>query len=424
MEAANVYGEALSADALQSERSVASLGWKTAFASTFGLAVGPSSMTILAFGAFITPLEREFHWGVPAIAIGASIISIMMMIVSPIQGFLVDRFGGRRMVLTSIPIFALSLCAMYYLPNNLSVFYLAWVIISICALGVWPISYLRSTAGWFDQRLGLALGVANSGIGFGTMLVPLISAYLIGWYGWREAYLVLGLIAFTAWPVAYFFLSDPSPVKTGVPIAGETFGEASKTRTFWITLVAFFFLGLFSTAVIIHQVRILIDAGIAPGVATAIPSAFGLALIGGRLGTGWLLDRFSASRIMIVLMCGGALACLFYASGPGVPLAIVSALLVGFIVGAEFDVLSYMIPRYHGRRAFGKLYGAMFAVFQLSSAIGAAAVGQSRGAFGSYTVAMLSLAVVCIIAAGLFAMLGPYKYLAGRQAASAPALAG
>ena len=388
----------------------ANAGWRTVAANCFGLAVGPSCMTILAFGAFIAPLDREFGWGVPAIAVGASIISLMIMLVSPIQGWLVDRFGSRRLVLWSIPIFAPSLCAMYFLPNNLTVFYLAWVVIPACAIGVWPISYLRATAGWFDRRLGLALGITNAGIGVGTMLVPLITAFLIHGYGWREAYLCLGLIAFTAWPVAFFLLEDPSPRITGIAIDGETLAQARGMRPFWIMLAAFFFLGLFTTGVIIHQVRILIDAGIPPQVATAIPAAFGAALIVARVVTGWLLDRVSAIGIMAVLMFGGAVAAVIWGIGPTVPLAVLCAVLAGAITGAEFDVLSYIIPRYFGRRSFGKIYGIMFAVFQLASAIGVFAIGASRGSFGTYAPAMFSLTVVCLVAALLFSRMGPYRY--------------
>jgi MFS family permease len=409
--------EASTAVADAEERKAAlNIGWKTVGASAFGLAVGPSCLTLLAFGAFIAPLDAEFKWGVPAIALGASIISIMIMILSPVQGILVDRFGGRRVILASIPIFALSLCSMYFLPNNVGVFYLAWIVIPICGLGVWPISYLRSTAGWFDRKLGLALGFANAGIGVGTMLVPLISGYLIQRYGWREAYLGLGLLAFTAWPVAYLLLSDPVQSRGGVAFDGDTLREAAGTRPFWIAAVAFLLLGLFTTSLIVHQVKIMIDAGIAPSVATTIPAAFGLALIFGRLITGWLLDRYRAATIMAILLMGGVVATVIFARGPDIPEAIIAVALVGAITGAEFDVLSYIIPRYHGRRAFGQIYGALFAIFQLSSAIGTIALGASRGAFGSYGPAMYALSAVCVVASLMFMMLGPYKFKAGPHA--------
>ncbi|WP_410631665.1 MFS transporter [Amycolatopsis sp. cmx-4-83] len=115
-------------------------GWLTAAAALIGLTCGPSVLTVTTFGAFITPLDREFGWGVPAITLGASILSVTIMVISPVQGLLIDRFGGRRLVLCSAPPFAVSLMAMYFLPDNLMVFYLAWAIIPLCGLGLWPVS--------------------------------------------------------------------------------------------------------------------------------------------------------------------------------------------------------------------------------------------------------------------------------------------
>ncbi|MEC3978021.1 MFS transporter [Amycolatopsis sp. H20-H5] len=379
-------------------------------AALIGLTCGPSVLTVTTFGAFITPLDREFGWGVPAITLGASILSVTIMVISPVQGYLIDRFGGRRLVLCSAPLFALSLMAMYFLPDSLTMFYLAWAIIPLCGFGLWPVSYLRVTAGWFERRLGLALGVANSGIGVGTVLIPILAAALIGTLGWRATFLALGAIALIAFPVAFFLLTEPSPRTTSVFATGDTLKVAATRRPFWLILSAFFLLGAIGSAILVHQIRLLLDAGVSPGVANVMPAALGVALIVGRLVTGWLLDRVAASQIMVVYLSGGVVASLLFASGPNVTTAIVAAALAGLLIGAEFDVLSYLIPRYFGRRAFGKIYGIAFAVFQLAAAVAAYAVSVSRQSFGSYTPAMLALAVLCAVCAGLFLFLGPYRY--------------
>jgi predicted MFS family arabinose efflux permease len=391
-------------------RSRAATGWRTVAGAAFGLTFGPSVLTVIAFGAFIAPLDREFGWGVPAIALGASILSFMIMIVSPLQGVLVDRFGGRRVVLSSIPPFALSLMAMYFLPASLPVFYLAWVLIPLCGLGVWPASYLRLTAGWFERRLGLALGLANAGIGVGSVIVPILTAVLIGTFGWRTAFLGLGVVALLAFPVAYFLLAEPARRVPEAAAGGLTLREASATRPFWLNLAAFLLLGTFSTTIIVHQIRLLLDAGIPPRVANLMPVALGLALIIARIGTGWLLDRLAAGRVMAVFLAFGAVAALLFASGPSVPTAILAATLSGLLIGAEFDVLSYLIPRYFGRRAFGRIYGITFAVFQLGAAVATYAVGASRAGSGSYAPAMTVLAVGCLVGIALFLALGPYRY--------------
>lgn len=332
------------------------------------------------------------------------------------QGTLVDRFGGRRVILCSAPLFALSLAAMARLPDSLPLFYLGWVLIPLCGTGLWPVSYLRVTAGWFDRRLGLALGIANSGIGVGTVLVPVLTGALIGAFGWRTAFLGLAAVALAAFPVALFLLAEPGPRAARVAKDGDTLRTAATRRPFWLVLAAFLLLGAVGTGIIVHQIPLLLDAGIAPSTANLVPVALGIALIAARIVTGWLLDRFTVARVMTVHLLGGVVAVLLFASGPGVPAALLAAALAGMLIGAEFDVLSYLVPRYFGRRAFGRIYGVAFSVFQIGGAVAATAVGVSRESHGSYTPAMLALAAACLTCAALFQALGPYRYDATRTA--------
>ncbi|MFD0021285.1 hypothetical protein [Streptomyces sp. NPDC058382] len=101
---------------------------------------------------------------------------------------------------------------------------------------------------------------------------------------------------------------------------------------------------------------------------------------------------------------------LLFAAGPNVVTGLIAAALAGLLIGSEFDVLSYLVPRHFGRMAYGKIYGIAFSAFQIGGAIASSAVSASREAYGSYTPAMLTLAVVCVICAGLFMYLGPYRY--------------
>ncbi|WP_073734149.1 MULTISPECIES: MFS transporter [unclassified Streptomyces] len=387
-----------------------STGWRTAIASTLGLTVGPSVLTVMSFGAFIAPLHREFGWGVSDIGLAASLLSVTVMIISPLQGYLVDRYGGRRLILWSSPVFGLSLMAMYFLPGDLSVFYLAWALIPVCGLGLWPVSYLRLTAGWFERKLGFALGIANSGIGVGTVLVPILTAWLIGAFGWRAAFVGLGAVALLAFPVAFFFITEPSPRKTDVQTGGDTLKISARRRPFWLILGAFLLLGLVGSSITVYQIPLLLDAGVPESIANLVPVALGLALIVARVATGWLLDRFSASVVMSFNLAGGLVSVLLFAAGPNVVTGLIAAALAGLLIGSEFDVLSYLVPRHFGRMAYGKIYGIAFSAFQIGGAIASSAVSASRDSYGSYTPAMLTLAVVCVICAGFFMCLGPYRY--------------
>lgn len=402
-------------------------GWITTLVSTVGLSLGPSVLLVFCFGTFITPLHKEFGWSIASISAGAMIISIMIVLTSIVQGRLVDRFGGRRLILISVPLLAASFASLYFLPDNIWVFYGALVVISWLGIGAWPIAYLKLTGVWFERRLGLAFGIANAGIGIGAAVFPPLAVYLITHYGWRNAYAALGALALiVTWPLALLFLKDRKATdkRHGQPPAAMAQGvdlrDAWKTTDLKIILAAFALLGVVSTSTIVHQTRILIDLGMTPQAAGGLQAVFGIALIFGRIVTGWLLDRVHASIIMIVLCLCAALA--LFGLGLGAPYnsAIVCAAAVGIIVGAEFDVLSYIIPRYFGIKAFGTIYGAIFAVFQLFAALGVVAVGISRSSHGSYSLALFVLAALLLVCAVCFKFLGGYR-VGPRPQAAAPA---
>jgi len=396
-----------------------SQGWLTALSGTVGLAFGPSTMTILSFGVFVRPLQQEFGWTLGQTTLAATIISYVSMLVAPVQGALTDRFGGRTVIVASIPIFVAAYSLLYFLPNNLYVYYGLWVLIPICAVGVWPLSYLRSTATWFDRRLGLSLGITNSGIGIGSVIIPPLAGFLVAMHGWRFAYLALAATALViTWPLALAVLRDNRAVDAAIQArrsqAGSTFAEAARTSTFAITAVVFFVLGALSSGLIVLQIPILIEAGISPQVAAGLASIVGVSMIIGRIGTGYLLDFFHARWVLSCLIAVASLAAVAFGVGITLTTAPFAAALIGLIIGAEFDALSYIIPRYYGHRAFGKIYGTTYAIFQLGGGLGIAAIGFSRDLLGSFRPAMWILAVLTLAVSLLFSRIGAYRFAPGQ----------
>jgi MFS family permease len=381
-----------------------------------GLTWGPSTIAIMGLGVFIRPLQAEFGWSRAEVALVATVINLTVMVLSPVQGWLVDRFGSRRVVLLSLFAFAAGLMALYALPRSLGLFYAAWSLVVVAGVGLLPGGYLRVVGTWFDRRLGLAMGLANAGIGLGNILVPLIATAVIAAYGWRWAYVTLGLIVLcVATPVCWGWLKE-RPVEQGAPrdnvkghgLRAAAFKAAVRTPAFAIVTAAYFLLGLINTALISQQAPLLIDTGMSPQQAAFVQSLFGLFLLFGRLAAGALLDRLFAPLVMIAVCAGGMAACVIYSTGAHGAVVFLAAALLGLLVGAEFDVLGYLVRRYFGPIAFGKLYGAIFAVFQLGGALGAAAFAYSHAWSGSYRQGLYAAVLVLAAAAGVFAALPRY----------------
>jgi MFS family permease len=413
----------------------------TTLGATVGLALGPSVIANLTITGYITPIEREFGWSRVDVSFAFTIVAYMIVLMSPLQGFLVDRFGPRKVVLTSIPLFALSLAAIYFTPPNLYVYYLLWAIVPVAGIGLWPLGYLQAVTPWFDRKLGLALGCANAGIGVGSTLLPMfVIAPIIAagaadsglmmqivtvgglfpYAGWRSAVLTLSLmVLFISWPVVAYCLRDLSPAEVAArkeagaaKSFGLSFQQARREPTFWMLNIGFFLLGVTATSLVTQQAPLLQDAGWTPAETARLQTTFGFGLLFARIAVGYVIDHIFAPRVLTTVSIGGALACILYALYPDV--GYVSALLIGFLLGAEFDVLAFLIKRYYGNAAYGRLYGVIFGVFYLGSGIGIWALPKIRELSGNnYDNGLYVAAVILAASAILMSFMPKYRYGVG-----------
>jgi MFS family permease len=407
-------------------------GILTTLGATVGLALGPSVIANLTVTGYIPAIEREFGWLRSDVSFAFSLVAYMIVVMSPLQGFLVDRFGSRRVVLTSIPLFALSLAAIYFTPANIYVYYLLWAIVPVAGLGLWPLGYLQAVTPWFDRKLGLALGSANAGIGVGSLALPyLVITPMIAAYGWREAVVVIALLVlFVSWPVVAYCVREPSAADIAArkhSAAAKSFGlplrQAAREPTFWMLNLGFFLLGVTATSLVTQQVPLLRDAGWTAAETTQLQITFAFGLLFARVAVGFVIDHIFAPRVMTTVSIGGAVACVLYALYPD--LGYVSALLIGFLLGAEFDVLAFLIKRYYGNVAYGRVYGVIFGVFYLGSAVGIWGLPKLRelSADLSYDNGLYAAAVILVVSAVLMAFMPKYRYAAGHSAAPPAAAA-
>ena len=389
-------------------------GILTTFGAMIGLALGPSVIANLTVSAYITPIEQEFGWLRSEVSFAFSLVAYMIVVMSPLQGMLVDRFGPRRVVLTSIPLFALSLGAIYFTPSNIYVYYFLWALVPIAGLGLWPLGYLQALTPWFDRKLGLALGCANAGIGVGSTFLPmLVLGPVIAAYSWRHAVLAVALLVlFVSWPIVAYCLREPTASEAAAHEhsgAGRSFGltfrQSVREPTFWMLNLGFFLLGVTATSLVTQQVPLLRDAGWTADETTRLQTIFGFGLLFARVAVGFVIDHVFAPRVMTTVSIGGAVACILYALYPD--LGYVSALLVGFLLGAEFDVLAFLIKRYYGNMAYGRLYGVIFGVFYLGSAVGIWGLPKLRelSADLSYDNGLYAAAAILLASAALMAFM-------------------
>lgn len=374
--------------------------WLIVAVSAIGVSASAGTVVVYAFAVFLKPLTQEFHWTRSQVSLAVSLLNLMVCLGSPVAGRIVDRVGGRRMILPSIALLGATLVSLSFLTGHLWNLYLLYSLAGLVGLGSTSLTYSRVVAGWFDDRRGLALGLTASGIGIGSFVVPPLAQAVISASGWRQGYFVLGVIMFLVpLPLQALFLHDaPRAARPEPHDHPQSSAGAFRTRVFWQMLIQFFLVSACVNGAVSHLAALLTDRGTPPQAAALAISVFGVSGFAGRIFTGYLVDRFFAPYVMVVMFGGAAIALLLLAGGATGPLATLAAVLMGFGVGAEADVMPYLVSRYFGLRALGELFGYLFSAYTLGVAVGPLLMGAGFDSTGSYTRPLTILAIALLAA--------------------------
>src|ERR1700728_4175644 len=203
-------GHMASAEIVES-RSFLTNRWWIVAASLIGCIVGPGTAVIFTVNVFMVPVTTELHWTRGLFSSGLLASAVASPIMTPLFGNLMDRFGIHRIALPTTFVYGLALCCFALMRPDAP-----WMIYPIfaCASGfgacMGPIVYSKAITAWFDKERGLALGIATSGVGLGTFLLPMLAQFFISEFGWRAAYVAVGV---TTWLLGFsmiaIFIREP-----------------------------------------------------------------------------------------------------------------------------------------------------------------------------------------------------------------------
>jgi MFS family permease len=189
--------------------------------------------------------------------------------------------------------------------------------------------------------------------------------------------------------------------------------ETVRTSAFWVMACVVFLVTASVHACFIHLPAVLADRGATGQVAALASSLFGVGMLLGRIGCGYLLDVFFAPRVSAALFAAVTIGLGFLAASHAIWAAFVGAFLVGVGIGAETDIIAYLVSRYFGLRSYGAIYGWIWAVFGISGGLGAYLMGLGFDKTGSYAVPLSGAFCAAAVATLLIMSLGPYRYRVG-----------
>ncbi len=399
-------------------------GWPVVMAAMFGIGLGLSPVPFYTIGMLAPELNKAFGWEFSAIMGGLPIMTLGVLVASPLVGWLADRHGVRQVALISIVLFALSFMAFAFSNGSITLFYLTWGLMALLGAGTLPVTWTRAVNSRFDSHKGLALGLSLLGTGVFGFLVKPLTAWLIADFGWRAAYLVVGTMPLLlALPIALWgfhdvgrsVAADPAErqaanAEWSASIPGLTLRQALREWRFWLLAIAFVLISFAVGGPIPNMENILRVAGFARSDVIGLVSLIGLSVIAGRIIGGWLVDRIWAPAVAFVLLIMPALACWMMADGAmSVQTASLSIVMIGFAAGVEYDLMAFLVARYFGMKNYSSVYGFLYGFFAVGAGVGPVVFGKAFDLTGSYRSVLLTSAVLLILGASMLLALGRYR---------------
>lgn len=368
-----------------------------------------------SYGVFMPAISAETGWGRTSLSLPYSLYVLVYSAFGFVTGVGTDRLGPRIVIGAGGVLLGTGIALM---SRAEALWHLYLWLGCVAALGMSAafVPCNATVVRWFIHSRGLALGLSASGASFGNFAIPPLAAGLIGLYGWRDAYLLLGLGSAAILIVcALFMVRDPearglypdgiapadvSPAARAEPRPAAdardawTLARARRTLPFWLLMGVFTSTWLVIFLPMVHIVPFAVDLGVPRVRAATLISAIGLAGFAGRLIAGPLSDR--CGRLVTLAACLGAEAVAFggFASSTDSSILFPSAVLFGFGYGGSTALFPAIVGDFYGRLAVGAIVGFFFSLAGSAAAVGPLAAGYIYDAYGGYRLAFVMSAVL------------------------------
>jgi MFS family permease len=363
-----------------------------------------------SFGVFFKSLGGEFELSRAATSGISSAYWILCALFAVSGGYLLDKYGPRKLILGTGILTAISLVTTSRSSAPWQLF-LTYSLVLAAGTGA-VYSVLMATAQrWFVKNRGMAVGIVGTGVGIGALIMSPLAAFLISSFGWRSTYLMMGIVL-GAILVGLSFPLKKAPSDSSIPpdTAGPgsstkietgatdfSLSQALKTANFWLIGALWFFWAFSLMLVLTHLVPHLTDIGIAATTAALISGLIGAVNPLGRLGGGWLSDRLGRkfTSVIAILLQSGALFLLAWSQQLWMFYLFVAIFALGY--GCLDPATLALIGDVFGLKKLGSIMGALMIFWVVGAGIGSEVGGIIYDASGSYFPAFLMTAILMLL---------------------------
>lgn len=386
-----------SRDALTEWRSF----WYLPVAASLGYAT--AVMYVYSMGAYIDPIQQEFGWSRAQVSSGITMAAFLSALFCIPMGILVDRIGPRRVGLTGVLLMCCCVALLGTATGSQANWVFLWCLLAFSTLFVQATVWTSAVNSRFEASRGLALAITLSGASVAATIFPILATWLTEKYDWRTSYMAMaGIWALITLPFMFFCFRgaqdrkiDKTSKADKISLNGISIAQGIRSPALYKLLVAAGFFAFTAIGIVVHFVPILKDSGADPLAAAGVASLIGVFSIVGRLGTGYLLDKFPGHLVGAVAFVTPILACLLLIHDGSNPISqAVAAAIFGLTLGSEVDVIAYLSAKHFGLKNFGALYGAVVMALSLGTAFGPLGAGAIYDHYGSYSPFLIITAIM------------------------------
>ena len=325
-----------------------------------------------SYSVFFKAIEAEFGGSRLGVSLGITVTQVAGAFMAPFIGRALDRYPLKNVQATGATVMGIGFLLLGQVASELQFYLVLGLFIGFGAGAMGQLSTSKLVTNWFVRRRGTALGIAATGISASGVVMPALSAWIIGTYGWREGFSIYGLITLVlvvplvlrvviSRPEDIGLLPDGALAGSPAPasIAPRATRDFIKDPKFFVLVIIIGLLFCVQSATLVHMVPRVSDSGVSLVAASAVASITAALGVFGKLIYGGLVDRWDvryALWLAIGFQFAGHLVMLF---APGYTVFAVGAALFGFGMGGVVPMQSAIVSAAFGREAFGRVLGAM-----------------------------------------------------------------
>ena len=371
------------------------------------------------FSVFVEPISQDLELSSASIASAYGLATLIAAFLLPYMGKIIDRYGARVSLIIISIILGIS-CIFFGAASNFLMLTVGFGFLRFFGQGSLMLGCANLVSQWFDSKRGFAMSLMALGFGMSMAIHPPVSQFLIDQYGWKYAWIILGISTWIIMVPALFILAWNNPENIGLKPDGEkntkltkdevqvieglNLKEALKENSFYILAAMWFGMAMLVTTLHFYQVTILTNQGISTEYAASLFTISAVAMVVFMPLVGKFFDNFPTKYVLATGLLINSISLISITYSNNDAYSLFYAISFGINNAFSMTMFGYIWPRYFGRKHLGSIQGTGQMIGVIGASLGPLPVGFAIDYLGSSLITIRYLSVYPIIMAVIIIM--------------------